>query len=408
MGILSIEGGGPMSEKHFKVIVLGGGTAGLTILNKIAKSVPTDSIALIEPSTNHYYQPLYTLVGGGIVDLKECNGHTEDYIPDGVTWVKEYAESFQPEDNQITTKQGNILKYDYLIVCPGIQVNWDKVKGLKENLGKDGVCSNYSRETVEKTWEFIKNFKQGKALFTFPNTPIKCAGAPQKIMWLAEEWFRIQGIRDKCEVTYAAAGGAIFGIEKYKLALQKLVAERNIKELYHNNLIEIDAHRKIAIFENVETGEKTEKEYDLIHAVPPMSAPDFIRNSPIADDAGWVDVDKFTLQHNKYKNIFSLGDASSAPNSKTGAAVRKQAPVVYENLMSLMNNKELTAQYHGYASCPLVTGRSKCIMAEFGYDGKIMETFPFNQAQERTSMYMVKRYVIPFMYWNFMLKGHTG
>ncbi|MCB0390868.1 MAG: NAD(P)/FAD-dependent oxidoreductase, partial [Bdellovibrionales bacterium] len=256
------------------------------------------------------------------------------------------------------------------------------------------------------TWENIKNFEGGTAIFTQPNTPIKCAGAPQKIMWLAEEHFRDRGLRDKCQVKFVSGGAAIFGVQKYREALEPLVRDRNIDAHYKHNLVAIRGNDKIAIFENLDTKERVEMKYDMIHVTPPMGPMDFIKKSPLADEAGWVDVDKYTLQHKKFENIFSIGDGSSLPTSRTGAAVREQGPVLINNLMSHMYNQPLVKKYSGYASCPLITGRGKCILAEFDYDGKPMESFPFDQGKERWSMYMLKRHMIPFLYWNAMMKGY--
>ncbi len=295
--------------------------------------------------------------------------------------------------------------YDYLIVCPGIQIDWNKVEGLEETIGKNGVCSNYSYKTVESTWEFLQKTKEGRAIFTFPNTPIKCGGAPQKIMYLAEEYFREKGLRNKIEVEFASAGEKIFGVEKYRNSLEKIIKDRDIKTHFQINLEKIDGENKIAYFRDLKTNDLIEKSFSMIHVTPPMSAPDFIKNSPLRNAEGWVDIDPNSLRHKKYSNIFSLGDASSAPTAKTGAAIRKQAPVLIQNLLSHIDGKELLAKYNGYSSCPLVTGKGKLILAEFDYDGKPAETFPFDQSKERKSMYWLKKYLLPPIYWYGMLKG---
>jgi sulfide:quinone oxidoreductase len=392
--------------KSQKIVVVGGGTAGMSVVNWISRKSLSKDIVIIEPSDVHYYQPLWTLVGGGILPLKNSARPMEEYIPSGVNWIKEYVASFHPEKNLVITKSGQEISYDYLIVAAGIQLNWKNVDGLKETLGKNGVCSNYSEKTVDYTWECIQKCDSGNAIFTQPNTPIKCAGAPQKIMWLAEETFRDKKSRKSIEVVFASGGASIFGIKKYREALEPLVKDRNIKTLFQHNLISIDGPNKKATFENLATKEKVTLDYNMIHVTPPMGPPDFIKGSSIANADGWVDVDKYTLQHTKYLNIFSLGDCSSLPTSRTGAAVRKQAPVLLENLRLVMGGKIPTHKYDGYSSCPLVTGRGKVILAEFDYDGNPAETFPFDQGKERLSMYLLKKFVIPFMYWHAMLRGY--
>lgn len=394
------------STMHGHVLIVGGGSAGITVAARLCNA-GVRGVCLIEPETVHYYQPLFTLVGAGVTPMSATKHLMSDVIPSGVNWFKDKAKIFRPDENQVELDSGKVISYDYLVVCPGIQVDWDKIEGLQGQIGHGGICSNYATEYVSYTWEAIKSFKQGTAIFTFPNTPIKCAGAPQKIMYLAEDYFRKVGIRSKCRIVFASAGPRIFGVEKYAKTLRNIIESRGIETEFRHNLIKVDAANKVAIFENVETKETKQLTYDLLHVSPPMSAPDFIKQSPLANDAGWVEVDKYTLQHTRFKNIFSLGDASSLPTSKTGAAIRKQAPVLVENLLALMNGRELKARYDGYSSCPLVTGYGRLILAEFDYDGKPAETFPFDQSKERFSMYLLKKYVLPPLYWFGMLKGRV-
>lgn len=391
-----------MQESH-EVVIVGGGTAGISVAARLRRKGL--GVAIIEPSDVHYYQPLWTLVGGGIVPKEDTRRPEADYIPNGSTWIKDRVTEFDPDANQVVTNSGKRIGYDFLVVCPGIQIDWDKIKGLPESIGKDGVCSNYSYEYVDKTWEFIRKTKQGNAIFTQPNTPIKCGGAPQKICYLAEDYFRINGLRDKIEVKFITASPTIFGSPYYAPTLAKHCEDTGIITKFKMNLTEIRPNSKEAVFQNLDTGDEVIEHYDLLHVTPPMSSPDFIKRSPLANSAGWVDVDKETLRHTKFENIFGLGDASSLPTSKTGAAIRKQVPVVVENLLNQRNGKPLTAKYNGYTSCPLVTGYDSLIMAEFGYDLQPMETFPIDQNKERYSMFLVKRYLLPQLYWHGMLRG---
>jgi sulfide:quinone oxidoreductase len=393
------------SAIHHKILIIGGGTAGITVAARLARRIPSSGIGLIEPSDKHYYQPLWTLVGGGIFPKKRSEREEAGLIPKGVTWIRDAVTSFQPEANCVTTRDGKLISYDWLIVAPGIQVNWGKLPGLKESIGTRSVCSNYSYEHVDYTWETLRNFKKGTALFTHPAGAVKCGGAPQKIMYLAEDWLRRQGLRGQTEVVFNTALPKLFAVEKYRLTLEKHVADRGIKANFNQNLIELRPDAKEAVFEEVGTKAQSVMRYDMIHITPPMGPPDFVKSSPLANGDGWVEVDKINLRHARFPNVFALGDASSLPTSKTGAAIRKQAPVVVENLLAAMQGQPPTASYNGYTSCPIVTARGKLVMAEFDYDGKPQETFPFDQGKERYSMYLVKKWLLPELYWHGMLRG---
>jgi sulfide:quinone oxidoreductase len=325
-----------------KVVIVGGGTAGTTVAARLRKSSLRNKldIVIIEPSEKHYYQPLWTLVGGGIVSKEASVRPEKDYIPEGVTWIKDSVIEFLPEKNAVVTKEGKTIEYDFMVVAPGIQIDWHKVKGLTEVIGKDGVCSNYSYETVDSTWQFIRNFKEGNAIFTQPNTPIKCGGAPQKICYLAEDYFRRNGIRNKANVKFITGTPSIFVSPHYANSLMKHCEEKGIETKFKYNLTELRPASKDAIFVNVETGEELIEHYDMIHVTPPMSAPDCIKQSTLRDEKGWCDVNKETLQHTRYENVFSLGDASNLPTSKTGAAIRKQAPILVNNLLKVIKGEK--------------------------------------------------------------------
>ena len=394
---------------HYQILIIGGGNAGLSTAAQLLRKNSRLDIGIVDPSEKHYYQPAWTLVGAGVFDVKKTIRNEADVIPKNTHWIKDGAAEFLPEENTVICTSGTKLTYDYLIVAPGIQLDWHKVKGLKETLGKNGVCSNYTYDQAPYTFEALKSLKVGaKVIFTNPNTPIKCGGAPQKIMYLAADYLRKHGILKQSEVHFYSGGSIIFGVKKYADVLNNVLDRYGIKTHFTHNLVEIDGAKKIAFFEtkNIK-GEKVivEQAFDMIHVTPPQSAPDFIKNSPLANEAGWVDLNKDTMQHNKYQNIFGCGDAGSTPNAKTGAAVRKQVPVLVANLLALMNNKALTGKYTGYGSCPLITGYGKLVLAEFDYNNQPMETFPFNQAKERFSMWLLKTKVLPWLYWNKILKG---
>lgn len=396
-----------MKHHEHQIVIVGGGSAGITVAARLRRADKSLDVAMIEPSEKHYYQPLWTMVGGGIVDKEKTERDEADFVPAGVEWIHDSVVGFDPQADSLTLKSGSRVSYEWLIVAPGIQINWDQVKGLREAIGSDGVCSNYDYRYADSTWEAFQRLESGNAVFTYPSTPIKCGGAPQKIMWLCDDYLRRNDRREQTNVIFASAGERIFGIEKYRAALEKLVLDRDIETRWDHDLVEVRAASREAVFRRAESGEEVVIEYGLLHAVPPMSAPDVVADSPLAGEGGWVDVDKYNLQHNRFANVFSLGDASSLPTSKTGAAVRKQAPVLVANLRAAIAGDNMTAKYNGYTSCPLITGYGKLILAEFDYDGNPAETFPFDQSKERWSMYQLKRYVLPPLYWRGMLRGRA-
>ncbi|MEY4580700.1 MAG: hypothetical protein RL701_5403 [Pseudomonadota bacterium] len=395
-----------MTQLH-SVLIVGGGTGGLSVAARLRKLPNPPEVTLIEPSEYHYYQPLWTLVGAGVMPKEQTRRLESDYMPEGVKWLKTRVVAFEPELDQVITADGAVHQYEQLIVAVGIQLDWHKVEGLAGHIGQNGICSNYSYETVDSTLAALKGFRSGNALFTLPATPIKCAGAPQKIMYLADDVLRRAALRDQARVIYAAAGGAIFGIAKYARSLSRVVERRGIETLFRHNLVAVDAAAREARFKQLDNGHELTLPFEMLHVTPPQSAPDVVKQSSLANAEGWVDVDKYTLQHTRFANVFALGDASSLPTSRTGAAIRKQAPVLVDNLLAARAGTELTSRYDGYASCPLVTGFGKLVLAEFDYSGNPQESFPFDQSQERYSMYLMKLHALPELYWNGMLRGRA-
>ena len=431
--------------KHFQVLVIGGGTAGIMVSSMLKKKSPLLKIGVIEPSETHYYQPAWTLVGANTYNFQKTAKPMASLIPKGVKWIKEFAETFEPEKNKVITKTGNEFTYDYLVVVPGLKIAPELVEGLKEAMDKGIVCSNYTNP--KHTWDTLKNFKGGTALFSQPTTPIKCGGAPQKIMYLAEEYFKKTGIRDNTDIIFALPSGSIFGVKIIAVTLMKVVDKKDINVRFFHKLVKVDADKKIAWYEidkdltaggcvTIADGDEASLDrdiqynykdvkvtregnrygihFDMMHLAPPQCAPDFIRNSPLAAETGWVSVDSKTMQHTKFNNIFSLGDVSNLPTSKTGAAIRKQAPVVVANILNLIESKSLSSrEYNGYTSCPLITGYGKMVLAEFDYEKNFMpdpklKQFPMllsDSSKEHWRLWMLKKYGLPYLYWNKMMKG---
>ncbi|CAH0723150.1 unnamed protein product, partial [Brenthis ino] len=393
-----------------KLLVVGGGSAGCTMAAKFARKLKKDSVVVLEPSSDHYYQPLWTLVGAGVTPVSATRRDARGVLPSSAKWLQDSAESIDPKNNVVKTTSGDVINYEYLIVAVGLVNDYGKVPGLKEAL-KDkssGVSTIYSHEYCEKTWSDIKNFKGGDAVFTYPDTPIKCPGAPQKIAYMADSYFTKSNVRSKSNITYNTCLPVIFGVKKYADALMKVIARKNIHVNYKTVLKEIKFDKKEAVFFNTEDKTKlTTLPYDLLHVTPPMKTPDFLQNSKdMTDECGFLTVDKYTLQHTKYSNIYGLGDCTNTPNSKTAAAIAKQSYVVEQNLLQTMKASPPARRYDGYGACPLVTSYGTCVLAEFIYDGVPRETLPFDQAQESTLAYYMKRDLFPFLYWNFMLKGY--
>ena len=397
---------------HHQIVIVGGGSAGITVAAQLKKKLSESDIAIVEPAEVHYYQPMWTFNGAGVFKKEKSKKLMEEVMPKHVAWIKDSVVSFHPEINSIETAGGRMISYDYLVVAPGIQIDWDKVEGLAESLGTNGICSIYSYRNLDYVEECIKNTKRGTALFTQPNTKFKCGGAPQKIMYLASDTWKKQGSLDNIAVQFTTGGSVIFGVKEVAEALAPVVERYGVEPKFFHNLKAVKAAEKIAVYDIYKDGkvvDQAEIEFEMLHVTPPQSSPDFIKQSPLADAEGWVDVHKHTMQHNKYPNIFSLGDAGSTPNAKTGAAVRKQSRVVTGNIVSLLKGGviDTTLSYDGYGSCPLITGFGKLILAEFDYENKITPSFPINQMKERWSMYHMKKDLLPIMYWEGMLKGRA-
>lgn len=429
--ILKCEKQTPLHMNHYDILIIGGGTAGITVAAQLRLKDKNLKIAIIEPSEKHYYQPAWTLVGAGTFDFEKTIRNEADYIPKGVTWIKDYATDILPESNTVKTQKSGDCTYDYLVVAPGLVMAPELIPGLKEAIDKGVVCSNYT--DPKHTWEVLKNFKGGNAIFTQPTTPIKCGGAPQKIMYLAEHYLRKKGIREKSNVIFATPGSVIFGVKEFAKTLNKIIIDRDIVLKTFYAPVKIDAEKQEITFkymhsdfaqcaqtlsgkigEEISGDSEIKMKFDMLHLAPPQQAPEFIRNSEVSlkegPNKGWVDVDINTLQHKRFPNIFALGDVAALPTAKTGAAVRKQAPVVVGNILHLLKTKTLAnKKYEGYSSCPLVTGYGKMVLAEFKYDNvrdsdPMISTF-VDTTKEQYSMWLLKKYVLPVMYWDMMLKG---
>lgn len=400
-----------IADAAHDIVIVGGGAAGIAVAASLMARDDLLDIAIIDPADIHYYQPGWTMVGGGVFQPAETAKTMASLIPRGVRWIRSAVAAFEPENDAVVLDGCRVVKYKRLIVCPGLKLDWTKIEGLVETLGKNGVTSNYRYDLAPYTWELVRSLPQGKALFTQPPMPIKCAGAPQKSMYLsADYWYRTNRLK-KIDIEFYNAGGVLFGVKEYVPALMKYIEKYHAQLNFNHNLVAVDGPGKVAWFDVTDAQGKTTnvaRPFDMIHVVPPQTAPDFIRVSPLADGAGWVDVDPDTLRHKKYDNVWSLGDVMNAPNAKTAAAARKQAPVVADNVYADLHGNPATAAYDGYGSCPLTVERGKIVLAEFGYGGKLLPSFPkwlIDGTKPSWLAWMLKEKILPPVYWKGMLRG---
>uniref|UniRef100_A0A8B9LIR3 Sulfide:quinone oxidoreductase, mitochondrial n=1 Tax=Astyanax mexicanus TaxID=7994 RepID=A0A8B9LIR3_ASTMX len=400
---------GLASKEHYKIVVLGGGSAGITMGARMKRKVGAENVAIVEPSEMHYYQPIWTLVGAGAKSINSSGRPTSSVMPSGVKWVKSSVTKIDPKKQNVSLDSGKELSYDFLIVALGLTLHYEKIKGLPEAFEHPKIGSNYSLQTVEKTWKALQDFKEGNAIFSFPNTPVKCAGAPQKIMYLSDAYMRKTGKRAKANFVYNTSLPVLFGVKKYADALWEIVKKRDINVNLRHNLIEVRPDKQEAVFENLDNPADTKVyEYEMLHVTPPMGPPAVLKGSLLEDGAGWLDVNKDTLQHNTYSNVFGIGDCTNVPTSKTAAAVAAQSAVLDRTITKVMKNDKPDKKYDGYTSCPLVTSFNTVILAEFDYTGQPLETFPVDQSKESRIMYHMKADLMPHLYWHGLLKGLWG
>ena len=416
-------------QKHYQILIIGGGSGGIMTAANLLLKDKSLNIGIIEPAEFHYYQAAWTLVGANAFDFEKTKKKMADVIPLGADWIKDRATGFKSADQIVLTENSGEISYDYLVVSPGLIMDPSLIEGLQDAMDKGVVCSNYT--DPKHTWETLKNFKGGNAVFTQPTTPIKCGGAPQKIAYLAADYFKKTGLTSKTNVVLSMPGSVIFGVPVIKNTLMEVVNRYGIKFKPSYAPVKIDADKKIITFKNVAPEENKcvintdsslgetlsgesfiEMPFDMLHIAPPQTPPKFIKESDLVNEAGWMDVDINTLQSKKYPRIFGIGDVAALPTAKTGAAIRKQVPVVVGNILHLMKHDKLGSKiYEGYSSCPLVTGYGKMVLAEFNYkneftpDPKLKQMLVFNSDKEHWRLWMLKKHILPNLYWNKMLKG---
>ena len=432
-----------------KIVIVGGGLAGVATAAKLTHTLSNPDITIIEPNPQSVsYQPGQTLIAGGVWQKSDITYETEKFIPSGVKWIKDSVISFDPSNNKVKLSNNQEISYDYLVVAMGLSLNFGAIKGLegeitssganeivRKKVGKDGVYSIYFADGAVDTYkgiqELITKAKAHKgneklhALFTDPDTAIKCGGAPKKIMYIVHDLLSKAGVRDKVEMTFCPSGDKMFGVPEYNTAIFEQFKVRDFKWEFKTNLVAIDTEKKVATFEKkwLEKGEydedlkehtmipmskMVEKKYDFIHITPPQKAPDVVGKSPVGSSKGWVPVVKETLQHVTFKNIFAIGDVAALPMGKTGGSARKQYGVLVENLIAVMEKKEkLPAAYDGYTVCPLITSLGTVMLAEFNWTAKPTPSFPLDPTQERWIWWLLKAYALKPMTVYGMLSGRA-
>ncbi|WP_026802987.1 NAD(P)/FAD-dependent oxidoreductase [Aliarcobacter lanthieri] len=436
------------SEAKGKILIIGGGLAGISTAAKLVNTLSDPDITIVEPNPKSVsYQPGTTLVASGVYKSKdELIFDTKDYLPKGVTLIKDKAVDFNPEENKVTLESGDVLAYDFLIVAAGITLDFGAIKGLEEIgdaysagdaskilkvFGNTGLTSVYNIDSSAHMWEqtqkFIQKAKDGnkvKGIFTSPNTAIKCGGAPKKVMYLVNARLNETKAREHANLTLYDNSDKLFGVKEYADAIEKQFLARDMKWNFNHNLVEVDIANKIAIFNKfweeqgeydkdleeydiIKKNEKISIPFDLLHITPPQKAPDEIGKSEIGSDKGWVPVHKETLQHVKYKNIFALGDIAAVPLGKTGGTVRKQYKVLVENLVAVMEGREPTAKFGGYTVCPLITDIGKVMLAEFDWTTKPTPMIPLDPTKERWIWWILKVYLLKPMTMYGMLSGRA-
>ncbi|NPA65848.1 MAG: NAD(P)/FAD-dependent oxidoreductase [Epsilonproteobacteria bacterium] len=428
------------SDAKGKIVIVGGGAGGIMAMARLHRALSNPDITLIAPNEIHLYQPGQVFMAAGEYTFDDIIHNNKDFIPDDVNWIKDEVKTFDPDNNKVITRAGKEVKYDYLVVATGLQYHYEWIKGLSvDKIGKNGVTSVYLNNPEEGTadggsftWEWFndlkaaaKDGKKPKVICTQPATAIKCGGAPQKILYLSDDFLKRDGLT--ADFTFATNGGNLFGVPAVNETLVKEVQPRygNITNKFHHNLVAIDTDKKIATFEHkyevkgewdedleeyemIQKTEMVDMEYDFIHIVPPMAGVDAVANSPLAwqkgSGKGWLEVDQYTLQHRRYKNVFGIGDICGVPKGKTGGSARHHGPIMVANLLAVMEGKEPKEKFDGYTVCPLKTQYGKIILAEFNYKGAA-PSFPLAVGEQRWIWWAFDLYMLKPMYWYLMMRG---
>ena len=408
-----------------KIVVIGGGAAGISAAARLMMILKEPDITIIDPSDKHFYQPGFTLIASGVYSPDEVYKSQADCIPSGAKWVKDSVVALDADKRIVTTSKGEKISYDFLVLTPGLVYDWDLIEGIDPKaLGTGNAHCIYEHEGAIKTWDAIQKFVKngGKGIFTDTYTKHKCGGAPKKITLLTEHLARKNGTRERLSFNFYTASPELYDVPYYTPRLLEIYAERNVPINLNTRIVGVDtAARKVHFRKTEKSADGSAKvsdfkeDYEFLHFLPPMGTPKFVRESGLSATngshakEGWVDVDKGTLVSKKYPNIISFGDASNLPTSKTSAAIRKQVPIAVANLVSIMEGKQPQQIYDGYAACPIITDYGHVLMCEFDYSKKQKNTFPlpllFDMSKEQYVAWLMKVYLLKPMYFYGMLNG---
>lgn len=415
------------SKVKAKVVIVGGGAAGITMASYLSDKLRYDDITIIEPNEIHHYQPGYTLIASGTFKPDQVLKPTAKLIPSDVKWLKDYVTELNPESNEVITSKNGKISYDFLVLVPGCVADFNQIEGVsRETLGTNGIHSIYDFEGAAKCRDALQKLpekKEGRLIFTDTYTKLKCGGAPKKICLITEDYLKKYKSRERFNFEYYCNSTNLMTPEIFGDRLQQLYDEREVATHYKRRLVSVDGDAKKAVFQILEEPTQAQLpitnetelltvEYDFLHVTPPMGTPDFVRNSSFAitegslRHGGWAKVNNETLISEEYPNVVIFGDVAGLGTSKTGAAIRMQAPVAAANLVSIMEGKEPEKKYNGYSACPIVTEYGKVLMCEFGYDKELLPTLPIiDPGIERGMWWILKVYGLKPMYYHGMLKG---
>ncbi|WP_230976693.1 NAD(P)/FAD-dependent oxidoreductase [Pseudothauera rhizosphaerae] len=367
-----------------RIVIAGAGAAGLATASRLAERLDGAKITLIDARKEHYYQPGFTLVGAGVKPASYVVSTTAEYVPGGVELIEERVAEFDPEGKRVVTESGRAVAYDYLVVATGLKLDYEAIPGMDvARIGRNGLGSIYhSPAAASATWGALQEFadKGGVGVFCRPATEMKCAGAPLKYTFITDDHLRRRGNRGKAELIYNANNKVLFSVPIVHEKVRMLFRDRGIKTHYDRVLQAIDPGRRIATFRSPEG--TVEQPYDFINVIPPMRAPDAVRNSALRWQEGpwaaegWMDVEKGNLRHKRFPEVFGVGDIAGVPKGKTAASVKWQVPVAVDHLVADIAGRKSDAVYNGYTSCPLITRLGRAMLVEFDYENNLVPSFP--------------------------------
>lgn len=384
------------------IVIIGGGNGGVSVAARLRRRGVSD-VVIIEPRDEHVYAPLQSHIAGGIADRRTVVRSQASVTPRGVTWVQDRVTAVFPDDSMVELSSGRRIEYRQLIVAAGIEQRWDAIPGLAEAEGTPTLVSNYTLDLAEEASAALQNIRSGTVVFTQPPEPASCAGVAQKPMYLAcDRWKRL-GLLPGIRVIFVTAEQAPFGIPEVAAELSRALEEYGVEVLFGTEVAEVRSDlREIDVERD---GEWTTIRYDLLHAVPPQSAADWITTSGLHGSDGFVDVDPETLRHRRWENVWALGDATSVTSIRSGGALRPQAKVIADGITKPAKN----TRYDGYSETPFTVSRRTVVFAEFDRSGRLAPSIPFWKTlyRERRFTFVMDRRVLPWVYWNLILKGRA-